>query len=168
MIKKKLKGCFIILAICFLIMLLIVGWFYYQMATSRERQESDIEKCLNIKFITEQPSFSLEKESDEIIDEVNIQLKRNGQIIRDTVLKSAIENKNRSFTFKIPFSKFLKTDTVVVKARNKIYTISGFTYATTGGHWGMFGYLGNSECYFDYNQIKINGKDYIEIMSNNN
>ncbi|KUJ60521.1 hypothetical protein AR687_17260 [Flavobacteriaceae bacterium CRH] len=160
--KKGPKGCLIIMALCFLIILLIISWFYYQMITSRERQDDDIAACMNIEYITEKPSFSLEKESYEKILDLNIQLKRDGQIIRDTLLKEHIENKNNYFIFIVPFDKFLKTDVVLVKTKNTIYTISGFAYSSTGGHWGMFGYLGDSDCYFDYNQIKINGKDYLE------
>lgn len=133
------------------------------MSTSRERQDDDIAECLSTEFITQKPLFSLEKETKENISEVNVQLKRKGQSIKNVFVKYNIENKDQYFIVRIPFDKFLKTDTIVVKTKAKLYTISGFAYSPTGGHWGMFGYLGDTECYFDYNQIKINGKEYSGI-----
>lgn len=165
--NKKVKGCLVILAVFFLIIVSIIGLIYHQMATSRERQDDDIAECAKTEFITEQPYLSLEKKINKNITEVNIQLKRNGQIIKSLLVKDNIENNDQYFIFKIPFSKFLKTDSILVKTKTELYTISGFAYSSDGGHWGMFGYLGDSECYFDYNQIKINGKEYSGITEFN-
>jgi hypothetical protein len=155
--KKNLK----IIGILLLIISIIIAWFYYQMITSKERQNNDVSECESTEFITEKPSFCLEKKSTEKIHEISIRLLRNNKIVEDTIIVNNIENKNKHFVFNIPFNKFLKTDFILIKTKNLTYKISGFGYYSDGGHWGMFGYLGDSDCHFDYDKIKVNGKKYI-------
>jgi hypothetical protein len=158
--RQKIKSYFTVFSIFFLIIVLIIGWFYYRMNTSQERQNNDINECENTTFITEKPSFCLKKESIGKIPELNIYLLRNNKKIKDTIVVNNIQNTNQYFIFNIPFDEFLKTDIVIVKAKNITYKISGFGYSADGGHWGMFGYLGDNNCYFDYDKITINGKKY--------
>jgi hypothetical protein len=158
--RQKTKSYFIIFFIFFLIIILIVGWFYYKMTTSRERQNNDISECEKTIVITGKPSFCLKKESNGKILELNIYLLRNNKKIKDTILVNNIQNTNEYFIFNIPFDEFLKTDIVIVKAKNLTYKISEFGYSSDGGHWGMFGYLGDNNCYLDYDEIIINGKKY--------
>lgn len=157
--KKILKIAFVIISIFF-----VIGtYFYYQMITSSDRQEKDIKNCLDTKYITEKPSFCLEKNSNIEIFKINIELIRNNKLIKDTLLNENIENRNQYLIFNIPFNKFLKTDIVIVKTKNQSYKISGFDHSSDVGHWGIFGYFGDNNCYFDYDKIKINDKKYIGI-----
>lgn len=157
--KKVFKILLVFVAIFFFVTL----YYYHQMVTSKERQNNDIKECENADIISEQLTVFLKKESTKAILEARIQLIRKSQIIKDTSIKNNIENKNQYFVVNIPFNNFLKTDTIIVKTKDRQYKISDFTYSSTGGHWGMFGYLGDNQCFFDYNKIRINDKEYVEI-----
>lgn len=152
--KKSLKGCLLFL----IIILIIIGWFYYGMITSKDRENAAILKCEKTEFISERPLIILEKNSNRVIDSIHVYLERNSKIIKDTLLKENIVSKTKYFSFNIPFKKFKKTDIIIVETKNEKYKISGFSYSLKG-RWVMFGYSGG-DCSLDYHGLKINEKEY--------
>ncbi|AMA48070.1 hypothetical protein AX766_04810 [Flavobacterium covae] len=154
---KKIKY-FIMLILAVIISGIL--WFFYQTSTSSKRQKKDISKCVNTSVITDKPSFCIKNNTAKNINELKIVLLRDNKVIDSVTLKTGVKNKNGYFIFNIPFNQFLKTDIVEVFEREKLYKISGFGYSSDGGHWGMFGYLGDANCCFDYSNIKINGITY--------
>ncbi|PBI82724.1 hypothetical protein BSF41_47320 [Flavobacterium sp. ACN2] len=155
--KKKTKGCLIFLVIIFLIIVTIISWIYYSIATSHERENIDRTQCEKTEYITEKPLIVLEKETNSIVNEINILLIRNNKIIDDTLIKN-IYNSETYYSFHIPLKEFKKDDIVEVITKNEKYKISGFFY-NLKSRWLMFGYNGG-ECFLDYSQLKINDELY--------
>lgn len=124
------------------------------MNTKRNQAKDDEEKyfikCDSIPIIIEKPEIFFAGFKMTEIDTLKFQILRNNKKLKDTILTETdfryiSENKDY-MSINIPYEKFLKTDTIIVKTNNKLhYYISGFHhYAYL--HYGMFGNLGSYDC----------------------
>ncbi len=145
-VNKYVKGCLFFLGIAVIIILMLVGWIYYGMVTSNERQNQDDKDCENIVFITDNPLIVIENATASYNADINLILMDKNDTIEKKVIRNMAYNK---IEFNIPFKKFKKTDKILIVTKNKNYIISQMGYFNDG-HWGMFGYLGG-KCEFFYN-----------------
>lgn len=144
--NKRIKGCLVFLGIVVSITLMLIGWVYYRMVTSNERQNQDDENCENIAFITDNPLIVIENVTVSYNAEINLILLDKNDTIEKKVVRNMANNK---IEFNIPFKKFKKTNRILILTKNKNYIVSQMGYFNDG-HWGMFGYLGGN-CDFFYN-----------------
>lgn len=120
---------------------------------NRKRAESDVIKyskiCDSVKIITEQPEIGFTGFDEKDISSLKFELKRNGEINKDTIIKNQFSYISDDKTYKkikIPFPQFLKTDTIVVTIKNNLkFYISGYHHYA-GLHYGMMGYVGEYDC----------------------
>jgi hypothetical protein len=164
--KKVLKGCLVAFVTMLVIFILIAVTIFRSCSGKIEQAEKDgIEQstiCDTIPYITEQPEIALVGFHDEEIDSIHFQILRNGQLMNDTLVRTEFTYESGSGSYnsmKIPYDYFLKTDTIVVTTNGGLYYyISGYRhYAYL--HYGMFGYLGSSDCRFS-EQCIVNGKEF--------
>lgn len=156
--NKKTKGCLMILIIFVAIVTIIICFIYYNLITSKERENNDIIQCEKTQFISESPLIILEKNSEDVIHHIIVSLQRNYTIIKHIVVKKNIQNETNYFSFNIPFKKFKKTDVIIIDTEHGKYKISNFNYSLKS-RWLMFGYNGG-ECSLDYYKLKINDQYY--------
>jgi hypothetical protein len=149
--KKILRACLIIVITILVILLLIGVALNISFARKKSKAEKDIREksaiCDTIPYITEQPEIVLIDFYDEEIDSIRFQIIRNGQVINDTIFRTKFTYEDGAYKqLKIPYDYFLKTDTIVAITKGSLYYyISGYHhYAHL--HYGMFGYLGSSDC----------------------
>ena len=124
----------------------IIGWIYYGMVTSGERQNEDNENCKSLEFITDNPLIIIKDIKETFNTDIKLYLINKNDTIEKTVLKNNSQNR---IEFKIPFNNFKRTNEILVQFKNKNYKVSQMEYNNVGS-WGMFGYLGK-KCQFSYN-----------------
>ncbi|MDR3046941.1 MAG: hypothetical protein LBU51_04910 [Bacteroidales bacterium] len=116
--------------------------------------------CDTIPYVTEQPEITLIDFYDEEIDSIRFQILRNGQLINDTLFRTEFTYEDGAYkTMKIPYDYFLKTDTIVVITQGGLYYYISDYHHYAYLHYGMFGYLGSSDCRFS-EQCVVNGREY--------
>ncbi|NML40876.1 hypothetical protein HHL17_27010 [Chitinophaga sp. G-6-1-13] len=154
-LKKLLKYLLIFLGIFLVLILFVAGCFWVSMEQKHRQAKEDGENyskiCDSISTITEQPSIHFSGFTQKEILQLRFKILRNGQFIRDTLVKSTfsyISKDSTFFSINIPYPVFLKTDTIVVTTEGGLhYYISGYHhYASL--HYGMFGYVGSHDCRF--------------------
>ncbi len=146
--KNHIKGCLVFLGIIIIIIGAVIGWFYYGMVTSSERQNEDDENCKNIEFITDNPSIVIENIKESYNTDINLFLIDDNDTIEKKVIRNNAYNR---IEFNIPFNNFKKRNKILIITNNGNYLITEMEYFNDG-HWGMFGYLGNGgNCEFSYN-----------------
>ncbi|MFV0420146.1 MAG: hypothetical protein ACK5KT_15635 [Dysgonomonas sp.] len=157
--NRTIKVILKILGILVLILMaLIIGvliWFNVSLRNMKKQAEIDHASqtiiCDSIQIITDQPSVSMYDFNKEDISELRFSIVRNGAIVTDTLIH------NRSQSPNIPFTNFIKTDTILLKTQNNLcYFISGYKYEVFLGY-GMFGYVGFKDCRLS-NAIIVNGQ----------
>jgi antitoxin component YwqK of YwqJK toxin-antitoxin module len=125
----------------------------------REKKDSREARCDTVKYVTEQPEITLSGFYDDEIDTLKFQILRNGTLTGDTlVINDFTYTADEGFykTVKIPYTSFLKTDTLVVSTQTPLYYyISGYHHYAYM-HYGMFGYAGSYDCRFS-EECKVNG-----------
>jgi len=163
--KKIGKFIIIILSVIILFILAVVVWMNVSSYLQRKQAKRDLVEgtiiCDTIQTIAEQPKIVFLKFTDDEVTPLIFELKRNNRIIADTVVQNNFEyiSDDREYrTAKIPFSEFLKTDTVVITLPNHSkYNASGFHHYPYL-HYGMFGYVGSYDCrlseYFTINGVE--------------
>ncbi len=148
--NKFLKGCLIIVGVLIVIILIFCGIFYYQISTSRQRNEADDIECANTEYIIDDPIIEITATKN--VGQIKLILIQDSKSIdsADVVNKST-----DAISFNIPFKKVRLSDKIVVKTENNKYVIKNMNYFNDA-KWGMFGYLGK-DCEFSYNleEIKI-------------
>ena len=136
-----------------ILILLFVGCVYWSMQSSKKQAETDgikqSELCDTIKVITEQPQIELSAFKGSEVEILRFYLQRGTAIVKDTTIRGKFNYVSDDKTYRtlnIPFNDFLKTDTIIVETNTKLYyKISGYHhYAYL--HYGMFGYVGSSDC----------------------
>lgn len=154
-LKKFLKYVVILLGIFLVLILFVAGCFWVSMNQRQREAAEDGEKysrlCDAISTITEQPGIHFSGFRQKEIRQMRFKIRRNGQFICDTLVKSQfsyISDDSTFFSMSIPYPLFLKTDTIVVTTDGGLhYYISGYHhYAYL--HYGMFGYVGGHDCRF--------------------
>jgi hypothetical protein len=150
-VKKQLNGCLVFLGIFIILIGAIIGWFYYCMVTSNERQNEDNKNCKSIEFITDNPLIIIKDDKDVFNTDIKLYLINKNDTIEKKVLKN---NSHKRIEFKIPFNNFNKTNEILILIKNRNYKVSEMGYYNEG-RWGMFGYLGGN-CEFLYNCELIN------------
>jgi len=161
--KKILKGCLIIFMTIPVVLLLIVVTLNCKIHNAKKDSIEQSAICDTIPYITERPEITLINFDDEEIDSIRFQIIRNGQVINDTLFRTEFTYEHGSYkVMKIPFDYFLKTDTIVAITKGGLYYyISGYHhYAYL--HYGIFGYLGSSDCRFSESCIV----NYVEYKYN--
>lgn len=142
----KIKGCLIFLFVIIAIILLICGWFYYGMITSRERNIEDDENCKNIKFVTDNPLIRIDGFNEKHGAELRIFLVDKNDTIENTIIKNdGYEN----IMFNIPFNKFKKTSQILIYSKKSVIMVYEMEYYNNG-KWSGMGYNGNGDCEFTY------------------
>lgn len=144
--------------IAIIFMILIIGvliWFNISIKSKEKREEiayaTQSAICDSIQIITEQPNIGLYDFNNEDISELRFSIVRKGTVISDTLIY------NQSRSTNIPFTNFLKTDTILVKTKNDLcYFTTGYKYRVYLGY-GMYGYAGVKECRLS-NEIIVNGQ----------
>lgn len=162
--NKYLKGCLIFLVIGIAIIAGIMGWYYYHKATNARQAETDGIKysklCDSTKIITEMPAIMLVGFDTLEIKNVRFYIIRQGRQIKDTVITPKLNLPYEYISTQIPFTVFLKTDTILIQTGGKVkrfYQLSDFHhYAYL--HYGMMGYLGSYDCRLDEKDFLVNGK----------
>lgn len=151
----------------FLFLLAIAGASYFLYISNKKIKQKEIDKkvlqatCDTIQYVNTQPQITLFEFKREEIDTLYFEVIRNGNSIKDTIVTNIDyfedSTNNIGANVDVPFSNFKKTDTILLKTKDKLaFYISEFSYEPYMFH-GMFGYLGNGECRLkeDYT---INGK----------
>ena len=135
------------------IILIAVIAFNISSYLNRKHAESDgikySEICDSVKTITEQPEIGFTGFDGKDINILKFELKRNGTVRIDTILKNKFSYVSDDKTYKkikIPFVEFLKTDTIIITTQNNLkFYISGYHHYA-GLHYGMMGYVGGYDC----------------------
>ncbi|MGI4874032.1 MAG: hypothetical protein ACRYFX_22970 [Janthinobacterium lividum] len=142
--------------------LALVGWFYISGELNIRRAAKDAitetARCDSTRYVTEQPTVKLVGFARADIKELHFYRLAGHKIVQDTLVSRPYnENEYAYQRMPIPFVRFLKSDTIVVETRNKRYfKLAGYHhYAYL--HYGMFGYLGSSDCRLSDDCV-INGK----------
>lgn len=126
---------------------------------SNRRKKAEVDQiylskiCDTIKEITEQPTITFDGFKPEELDRINFYLIRNNKIIEsiDSFTPEYSNERGSHKTFKIPFKRFLKTDSIIVKTSTLFFKVPQFHhYAYL--HYGNFGYLGTSDCRIEKNK----------------
>lgn len=142
----KIKGCLTFIFGIFAIILLIFGWFYYGMITSRERSTEDDENCKNMKFVTDNPLIRI----DDFYEKHNAELRIILVDKNDTIENRIIKNEGYdNIMFNIPFDKFKIKNQILIYSKNSILLVYKMEYYNDG-KWGAMGYNGNGDCEFSY------------------
>lgn len=104
-------------------------------------------RCDRTRYVVEQPKVQLVGFTPADTQVLHFYRLAGHCVVQDTLLRRPREaNDDIYYTVAIPFVRFAKSDTIVVATRNKRYfKLTGYHhYADL--HYGMFGYLGNSDC----------------------
>lgn len=152
-----------ITTIC-LFVLAIVLFFIVSSYLNRKKADRDFVEysklCDSTEVINEQPKISFSGFSKKELSVLKFEVKRGNNITADTVIKNKFNYVSTDQTYSsinIPFSDFLKTDTIIVTTQNNLkFYISDFHHGASL-HYGMFGYVGGYDCSLDEN-FNINGK----------
>lgn len=145
------------------LILIGAGIFFWILKNKEQQAKSDAiafsKICDAITDIEEQPLLVFEQFDPSETAAVHFYLLRNNSILKDTLLKNEVpkESENHYCSIAIPFEKFKKSDTIIVRTQsNLFFSLSGFShYAYL--HYGMFGYVGSYDCRFS-NDYTVNGK----------
>ena len=154
--KRFFKGCLIAVGILVLLAAIFVGLVWWSMQRSKANAESDAEAlskaCDTAKYITENPQLTFLKFTPTELQTLRFQILRDGKITNDTSVKTAFKDKE-NLKINFPYKKFLKTDTIILTLQSQLkYYVSGYGhYAYL--HYGMFGYVGSSDCRFSENCV---------------
>ena len=89
-VKKQLNGCLVFLGIFIILIGAIIGWFYYCMVTSNERQNEDNKNCKSIEFITDNPLIIINDDKDVFNKDIKLYLINKNDTIEKKVLKNNI------------------------------------------------------------------------------
>jgi hypothetical protein len=154
--KTLLKGCLIVAAV--ILSLIIIGIIsicisinYSQRQLEKKCEEKSL-LCDTVNCITEQPEIVFNDFSEDEIDTLKFQILRNGELMCDTLISNAftyISDEGFYSEMKIPYTSFLKTDTIVVTTQTPLYYyISDYSYFTHV-YYGMFGPVSCSDCKLD-------------------
>ena len=115
--------------------------------------------CDTISYITERPDIWFYEFKEDEINELTFHILRNDELIGDTVIRyPSVSDRNYSWK-EIPYDCFLKTDTIVVMTKDSLYFYISDYHHYANLHYGMFGYLGHSDCRLSKNCV-INGVPY--------
>lgn len=163
--KKFLKILmWIIIAIISIILIAVI---VFNISSYQRRKQAEVdgikysEICDSVKTITEQPEIGFTGFDQKDIDVLKFEVRRDGKVYTDTILKNKFSYVSDDKTYKkvkIPFSKFLKTDTIVVTTKNNLkFHISGYHHYA-GLHYGMMGYVGGHDCALSEN-VNINNSE---------
>ena len=162
--NKYVKGFLFFFGAIFLPIAFFTGWFTWSLGDKKDRAEEDTVKystiCDTITIITEKPSIALGEFNKFEIDQLKFYLIRNNKVIQDTLVLYEITNADNYLWTEIPFTKFRKSDTIIVETKDnakRYYRISGFRYYGYL-HYGMFGSVGSHDCRFDNNNYIVNGE----------
>jgi hypothetical protein len=145
------KGCLKIFLIIIIVITLLIGWIIFgQYRRERQAKIDEIEQnkiCDSEKYITEQPKITFIGFTKKEVRHAHFYLIRKNIVIHDSIIvgnANAI-SENIYSHFQIPFSTFLKSDTIIAKISNRYFILPKFHhYAYL--HYGMFGYVGNWDC----------------------
>src|SRR5690606_5610069 len=142
--NKYLKYFLRILGAAVVLVLAVAGWMVWSMDARSEQAQRDAVKfsacCDTVRYVTEQPTIRFSGFKAEEVDQVLFQLLSDGGPKRDTMVAIADGH------VRIPYQRFLKTDTVVVTLSDgQQYFISGYHHEAYLHH-GMFGYVGSHDC----------------------
>ena len=135
----------------------------YYSDLKRENAEKDLVEysklCDTTKLINEQPKIGFSGFSEKEIYVLQFEIKRAQSIIFDTIIKNKFNYISTDKSFretKIPFSNFLKTDTIIITTQNNLkFYVSDFHHSASL-HYGMFGPIGEYECSLN-DKFNING-----------
>lgn len=169
--NNTLKIVFKIILTLLVIGLLLVGgviaYFAFSMnkMASKAKEDGPRESslCDTIKVITERPEISFSGFSRDELESLRFSILRDGEFVQDTLVRTQFNYENDDInsgfygTMQMPYTSFLKTDTIVVETEGGLYFyLSGYHhYAYL--HYGMFGYLGSSDCRFS-ESCMVNGE----------
>jgi len=147
-------GCIITIFVVLVIVALV--WFNISVGNKKKQAEADYASqsviCDTIQNITGHPQIGLYDFDKKDISELRFSLLRDGSIVADTLIL------NRVNFVEIPFTSFLKTDTILIKTKNELcYFVTGYKYKPYLGY-GMFGYVGHKECRLS-DEIIVNGQE---------
>lgn len=149
--NKYLKGCITILLVIIIFIILICGYFYYNISTSRERNETDDFKCSNTQYIIDNPEIQItDSTATHNIQKITIILLQDSKELDSINIDNHSKDK---IAFKFPFKRALITSKIIVKTKQNQFLIENMTYFNDG-KWGMFGYLGK-DCQFSYEYKKL-------------
>lgn len=152
-LKKFIKYSLLFLGIVALLLLFVAGCFWVSTEQRRRQAVADEEKysreCDSVTTITEQPEIKFSGFHQKEIRQLRFKILRNGQAIRDTLVKSKftyISDDSTYCAMEMPYPVFLKTDTIVVTTETGLhFYISGYHHIAAL-HYGMMGYVGSHDC----------------------
>lgn len=155
--NKYLKGGLIVIGIIIFIFSSFVGlilWSNHNQKKQLTRElNSKTKACDSIYHITEQPEIHLSGFQVNEIDTLKFEILRNNKTIKDTLVYNSFtyisdDYKSDYRTLKIPYASFLKSDTIIITTKNKLYFyLTGFYHYSRLNH-GMFGPVAVSDCKF--------------------
>lgn len=152
-LKKFVKYSLIFLGIIAFLLLFVAGCFWIGSKQRQRQAAEDGEKyskaCDSVATITEQPEIKFSGFQQKEIRQLRFNILRNGQAIRDTLVKSHfsyISDDSMYCAMRMPYPVFMKTDTIVVTTGSGLhFYLSGYHH-TASLHYGMFGYVGSHDC----------------------
>lgn len=174
-IKKSKLGKIMLIA-CGAVLLVVglfFGWLLLAMQSSAKRAEVDVVEqsrlCDTIPYITERPEITFAGFGfpGDDVDTLRFRLLRNGRLIQDTVVCSSItytSDNDAHRSVAIPYASFLKTDTVVITTKGGLYFYLWGYHHHAHLHYGMFGYVGSSDCRFS-DECMVNNGQYDGVIS---
>ena len=142
------------------IFLFIVIFSYYRKKKDKKDLIEYTKICDSIKIITEQPEIGFSGFNEKELSVLKFEIKRGKNIVLDTIIKNKFTYTSSDKVFRktnIPFSEFLKTDTIIVTIPSNLkFYISTFHHGASS-HYGMFGPFGDYECGLN-SDFNINGE----------
>lgn len=153
--------------------IIIIGVIGFNISSYQNRKRADADGikysgiCDTVKIITEQPEIGFTGFDKKDIAVLKFEISRNGKVQADTIIRDQFSYTSDDGTYKkikIPFGKFLKSDTIVVTTQNNLkFYISGYHHFA-GLHYGMTGYVGGHDCGLSEN-VNINKSETYGVIS---
>ena len=165
--KKYVKVILKILLGIILLIILLISMILFLMDQHRKKKKRELlekkEICHKNIYIEQQPKVDLYGFKNSELEELKFQIIRNNKLIKDTLILG-IKNEAHTISALIPYTNFLKTDTILLITKSKLeYRISNFEYTAKQYH-GMTGAVGDAFCVlnhlFTVNKEKNTNKVY--------
>lgn len=171
---KRWKGClWLSLGVSYVVISIIIISVIRILNSWGERREQAVKDrielsaiCDSIEYITERPMLKFYQFNNDEVEELKFWILRNGKLLNDTIVNRTCFPETDQFYVEIPYNEFIKTDTIVLMTKTPLYFyISGYHHQVYL-HYGMFGYLGTSDCRLS-ETCSVNGNNYNGFINKN-
>jgi len=143
------------------VLLIAIFWGSMEWGQHVKRQERiayQREVCDTMKVVTGRFDFELSGFNNKKLKRVHFYIVRDQKIFKDSLVKIGDSLAGDRKIAVLPFAEFRTTDTIVLKAEDSYFSLSGLHYVAEQ-NYGMFGPVGPCDCFPTKFQL-LNGKPW--------